>query len=235
MNNDFRQAYLLHRRAHSDSQVMLNMLVEGVGQLMMLARIKGRQALRHNAHLQPFSLLLVRYNGRHDLKYLNDIELQTQPLALKGQVLYCGFYLNELSARVIPVNEPLESMFSLYHQHLMQLHGLADSVTKQQFELTLRSFEFQLLEQLGFGVEFECDADGEVIIDTAYYQYTRELGFVRTDDRYIGFSGKVLQQIARHDFSDDQVRRQAKGLSRYLLRPLLGHKPLKSRELFQPR
>ncbi|TMP33961.1 DNA repair protein RecO, partial [Pseudoalteromonas citrea] len=49
MNNDFRQAYLLHRRPHSDSQVMLNMLGEGVGQLMMLARIKGRQALRHNA------------------------------------------------------------------------------------------------------------------------------------------------------------------------------------------
>ncbi|TMP37914.1 DNA repair protein RecO [Pseudoalteromonas rubra] len=235
MNNDFRQAYLLHRRPHSDSQVMLNMLVEGVGQLMMLARIKGRQALRHNAHLQPFSLLLVRYSGRHDLKYLNDIELHTQPLAMKGQVLYCGFYLNELSTRVIPVNEPLEEIFSLYHHHLQQLHKQTENARRSAFELTLRSFEFQLLEQLGFGVEFDCDADGEAIVEGAYYQYTRELGFVRTDDPHIGFSGRVLQHIAQRDFTDDQVRRQAKGLSRYLFRPLLGHKPLKSRELFQSR
>jgi len=39
MDSDFYKAYLLHRRPYSDSQVMLDMLVEGVGQLRMLARV----------------------------------------------------------------------------------------------------------------------------------------------------------------------------------------------------
>ncbi|MEC8351098.1 MAG: DNA repair protein RecO, partial [Pseudomonadota bacterium] len=37
---------------------------------------------------------------------------------------------------------------------------------------------------------------------------------------------------AAHDFSAPDVLYMAKQLSRYLLKPLLGKKPLKSRELF---
>ena len=51
MDSDFYTAYLLHRRPYSDSQVMLDMLVEGVGQLRMIARISGRQATKHKARL----------------------------------------------------------------------------------------------------------------------------------------------------------------------------------------
>lgn len=54
MDSEFYTAYLLHRRPFSDSQVMLDMLVEGVGQLRMLARISGRLATKHKAQLQPF-------------------------------------------------------------------------------------------------------------------------------------------------------------------------------------
>ena len=53
MDSEFYTAYLLHRRPFSDSQVMLDMLVEGVGQLRMLARVGGRQATKHKAQLQP--------------------------------------------------------------------------------------------------------------------------------------------------------------------------------------
>ena len=80
MQNEFRQAYLLHRRPQSDSQVMLSVLVEGVGHLNMLARIKGKQSLKQNAHLQPFSPILCRYAGKYELKYLNQFELVNKPL-----------------------------------------------------------------------------------------------------------------------------------------------------------
>jgi len=67
MDSDFYTAYLLHRRPFSDSQVMLDMLVEGVGQLRLLARISGRQATKHKASynhskrywlLTPVSIIL---------------------------------------------------------------------------------------------------------------------------------------------------------------------------------
>lgn len=229
MHSDFRQAYLLHRRPYSDSQLMLNMLVDGVGHLTMLARIKGKQSLKHNAHLQPFGLLLSQYAGRYDLKYLNKFELSSAPLQLTGKRLYCGFYLNELSFRAVPCNEPLEGVFELYQSHLSVLENCDD------VEPVLRSYEFQLLSMLGFGLEFDYDAHGEPINPNYTYQYITELGFVRTDQPELGFTGEVLLAMAEHDFAKSTVRRPAKYLSRYLLKPLLGHKALKSRELFLSR
>ncbi|WP_192508065.1 DNA repair protein RecO [Pseudoalteromonas aurantia] len=226
MHSDFRQAYLLHRRPYSDSQLMLNMLVEGVGHLTMLARIKGKQSLKHNAHLQPFGLLLCQYAGRYDLKYLNKFELASEPLQLSGKLLYCGFYLNELTYRAIPCNEPLEQVFELYQTHLTLLAKCDD------IEPILRSYEFQLLSMLGFGLEFDYDAHGEPVSANYSYQYVDELGFVRTEQPQLGFSGAVLLAMAEHDFAKQAVRQPAKHLSRYLLKPLLGHKALKSRELF---
>ncbi|KZN67027.1 DNA repair protein RecO [Pseudoalteromonas luteoviolacea] len=245
MDSDFRQAYLLHRRPYRDSQVMLNMLVEGIGQLSMVARIKGKRALRQNASLQPFTCLLVRFAGKYDLKYLNDFELHSPPLLFKGIHLYCGFYLNELSHRIIPTNEPLDHAFELYQAHLQQLYAANQTVVNsnehdkatvnEQIEGILRNYEFQLLCELGFGVEFDYDAFGEPIDAARYYQFVREVGFCPSEDVQRSFSGKTLLSIGQGEYQSQIARRQAKALSRYLLKPLLGSKPLKSRELFQPR
>ena len=152
MDSDFYKAYLLHRRPYSDSQVMLDMLVEGVGQLRMLARVSGRQATKYKAQLQPFQALLVHYNGKYDLKYINKFELHGNPLFLTGDKLYCGFYLNELTNRIVPINEPIDQVFQLYKTHLENLNSGTD------MQAVLRSYEFQLLELLGYGVDFSFDA-----------------------------------------------------------------------------
>ena len=226
MDSEFYTAYLLHRRPFSDSQVMLDMLVEGVGQLRMLARVSGRQATKHKAQLQPFQSLLVQYSGKSDLKYINRFEPHGRQTMLQGTELYCGFYMNELTNRIVPINEPMESVYHLYKQHLDEL-----SCTKN-LQAVLRSYEFQLLEMLGYGVDFSVDAEGDEINDAANYQYFAEYGFLLHDDPRSGFSGKQLNAIASHDFSAPDVLYMAKQLSRYLLKPLLGKKPLKSRELF---
>ncbi|MEL0635045.1 DNA repair protein RecO, partial [Pseudoalteromonas carrageenovora] len=62
--------------------------------------------------------------------------------------------------------------------------------------------------------------------------YFPELGVLMQDDVRAGFSGKQLNSIANPDFSQSDVLYMAKQLSRYILKPLLGSKPLKSRELF---
>lgn len=226
MDSEFYTAYLLHRRPFSDSQVMLDMLVEGVGQLRMLARVSGRQATKHKAQLQPFQSLLVQYSGKSDLKYINRFEPHGGQTMLQGTELYCGFYMNELTNRVVPINEPMESVYHLYKQHLDELS------TTKNLQAVLRSYEFQLLEMLGYGVDFSVDAEGDEINDAANYQYFAEYGFLLHDDPHSGFSGKQLNAIAAHDFSAPDVLYMAKQLSRYLLKPLLGKKPLKSRELF---
>ncbi|WP_283710253.1 DNA repair protein RecO [Pseudoalteromonas prydzensis] len=226
MDSDFYTAYLLHRRPFSDSQVMLDMLVEGVGQLRMLARISGRQATKHKAQLQPFQKLLVNYTGKHDLKYIQRFELHGTQSPLVGDQLYCGFYLNELTNRIVPINEPIDHAYQLYKTHLQQLNQ------HPNLQAVLRSYEFQLLELLGYGVDFSFDAAGDPIVQQQTYSYFAEYGFVAQEQSGSGFSGAQLNAIAAHDFSAPDVLYMAKQLSRHLMKPLLGKKPLKSRELF---
>jgi DNA repair protein RecO (recombination protein O) len=221
----FVPAYLLHSRPFSDSQLMLDLLVQGVGHIRLLARVKGRNSVKKKANLQPFSRLTVQYAGNGDIKYLNQYELEGL-VSLKNKALYCGFYLNELTARLTPVNEPLDEIYELYHQHLTQL------VNDEDYEPILRSFEFQLLEALGVGLDFSFDAHGSELKDDTYYQYQNELGWLSLRGSKRGLSGKQIQQIAQLDFSDKLTRTLAKQLARYLLNPLLGYKKLKSRELF---
>lgn len=221
----FVPAYLLHVRPFSDSQIMLDALVQGVGHIRLLARVKGRNSIKKRANLQPFSLLSIQYSGNRELKYLNHYELD-KLLPLKHKSLYCGFYLNELTARLVSVNEPLEEIFELYHQHLTQLTQETD------LEPILRSYEFQLLESLGVGLDFSCDAHGEALEPSTYYQYQNELGWVSLKGNKRGLSGQQIEQIAQLDFSDKLTRNLAKQLTRYLLNTLLGYKKLKSRELF---
>lgn len=126
----------------------------------------------------------------------------------------------------MPINEPIEQVFELYKTHLENLNSGAN------LQAVLRSYEFQLLELLGYGVDFSFDASGEPIDEKQTYSYFPEFGFLVQDDNRSGFSGLQLNAIANHDFSQTDVLYMAKQLSRYLLKPLLGNKPLKSRELF---
>jgi DNA repair protein RecO (recombination protein O) len=226
MDSDFYTAYLLHRRPFSDSQVMLDMLVEGVGQLRMLARVSGRQATKDKAQLQPFQTLLVNYSGKHDLKYIQRFELHGSQSPLVGDQLYCGFYLNELTNRIVPINEPIDHVYQLYKTHLEQLNQ------HPNLQAVLRSYEFQLLELLGYGVDFAFDAAGDPIDVAHTYSYFAEYGFVAQELKGDGFTGAQLIAISAHDFSAPDVLYMAKQLSRHLMKPLLGKKPLKSRELF---
>lgn len=228
MINQLVSAYLIHQRPFSDSQILLDVLVEQVGLVRMLARIKGRQAIKQRAQLQPFSRLLISYSGQGDLKYLNTFELSKLTI-IKGVNLYCGFYINELCQRLLSPSEPMDDAFELYQSHLQALSE-TDAV-----EPILRSFEFQLLERLGVGIDFYQDAEGNELEDRCFYQYRTEIGWLPLAQKNTGLNGAQIKAIAEYDFSDGQTRRLAKQLARYLLMPLLGYKDLKSRELFGKR
>lgn len=197
----------------------------------MIVRISGRQAIKHKAQLQPFQPLLIQYGGGGELKYMQRFELDGQAPKLQGNKLYCGLYMNELAQRITPVNEPLESVFALYEK---QLFALSESTS---LEASLRTFELTLLDSLGYGVDFNYDSEGQTIAAKATYQYYPEQGFVRQlqPEYGHGFSGAQIQAIAAYQFDDPNTAKAAKYFCRYLLKPLLGHKPLKSRELFKSR
>ena len=96
----------------------------------------------------------------------------------------------------MPVNEPLEQIFELYQLHLTRLSNEPD------VEPILRSFELQLLAELGFGVELEFDAEGNPVSPHNAYKYVAEYGFVVVGREPDTIPGQSLLAIAQQDFSD---------------------------------
>ncbi|SUC30677.1 Recombination protein O [Providencia rettgeri] len=102
-------------------------------------------------------------------------------------------------------------------------------------EFALRRFELALLSYLGYGVDFlHCAGSGEPVSDTMTYRYREEKGFIGSlvVDQ-LSFTGKQLKALASREFPDADTLKAAKRFTRLALKPYLGGKPLKSRELFR--
>ena len=112
----------------------------------------------------------------------------------------------------------------------------------RELQTGLRCFELDLLEQLGYEVVFDREAEaGMAINPDHYYRYKAQFGFARVADAAVIESdpaliqGRWLHCIQRRDFSHAQVRRAAKYIAREALQPLLGDKPLVSRKMLGSR
>lgn len=227
-------AWLLHSRKYTDSRILVDFLGE------QGCLISGVYRVPSKTHApQLFKPLNVSLKGNHELKQVVSVEqdYQTQNFStnLTGTALYCGLYLNELLLRVLLRDDPHRSIYQAYTNALESLFQ------GKELEPVLRVFEFELLEDLGYGLDFGVDTNGEVIVDDArqHYEFIFEEGFVPASEdssnnyRHDLLSGSVLHKLARRDFSDASTRRAAKHLSRQCIDRLLGGKVLKSRELFR--
>ncbi|HAZ76616.1 MAG TPA: DNA repair protein RecO, partial [Enterobacteriaceae bacterium] len=79
-----------------------------------------------------------------------------------------------------------------------------------------------------------CAGTGEAVEDTMTYRYREEKGFIASvviDNRT--FTGRQLRALAEREFPDSDTLKAAKRFTRAALKPYLGGKPLKSRELFR--
>lgn len=218
-------SYLLHARKISDSRLLVDFFTRDYGIVGAIARAPSKK----KSAFSLFRPALISWLGNSPLKTLTDHELAQSTLTpLNGQSLYCGFYLNELLQRLMPKGEASDKLYECYCHCIEQLSRSAEA------EPLLRSFEFLLLEELGYAVDFVCDChSGEKIDPAAVYVVDAGQGFSRTMLRHATtFDGVDIIAIAKNDYSTQEAKRAAKILSRLLLKPLLGAKPLKSRELF---
>lgn len=225
---DLQRGFVLHRRPYSETSLLVDLFTEETGRLTVIA--KGARAKRSawKSVLQPFTPLLLRWSGKSSLKTLTKAEPASITLPLQQVALFSGFYVNELITRVI---EPESSNPQLFQHYLQCLTGLA---SQSRVEPTLRLFEFHLLNILGYGVDFlHCAGSGQPVDAEMTYRYREEKGFIASLVKdNLTFYGKELLAFANLEFSDDAVLQAAKRFTRIALKPYLGDKPLKSRELF---
>ena len=217
-------AYILHSRPFQDEKLLLQLLMPEQGRVS--AVIRKRQGKQRFA-LQPFQLFTVALTGRSSLKTIRTLDELAPASRFNGKFLFSALYLNELICRLWPDDMAAEQLFNYYQQSLAALN-LAQH-TPGQLEPCLREFEFALLSELGLQVDWQHDASGTPLNADLQYLWQPEQGFVMVS---AGWPGAALLAIGRQDWQQTGSLQVAKQLSRRLLKPLLGDKPLNSRALF---
>jgi len=139
-----------------------------------------------------------------------------QPLA--GRALMCGFYLNELLLRLLPRDDPHESLFDVYGESLRALSEGAAQAS------VLRSFEKRLLAELGYAPLLEREAaSGAPIEPGRRYVYEPDRGpmlLKNSSSSELAVSGQTLLDLAADEFTRPETRDEA----RMLLRALIGER-----------
>ena len=219
-------ALILHVRPYRETSAIVQLFTQGQGRLAGVLR-GYRSKKQGQLNVQPFSVGTGRWVGRSELVTIQKFESH-HFIALQGEALYAGFYVLELLTRVLRERQQEPQLF----QAAMQvLEALEEGDALQP---ALRLFELELLDQLGYGIDFS--AAGEPLNASALYRFEPQVGFRRVSGRDGSVrvvSGQSLLAIASRDFSDSATWDAAKGLMRAAIEPLLGDKPLTSRKMFQ--
>ena len=233
MNVDNEPGVILHSRPFTDSKKILNVLTPSYGRFNLVARHSRSMPLP-----KAFAVFSLSWLGKADLKTLRQCEELVPVRLTQGRPLFCGMYLNELCARVLPEYQAQGRVYEQYIETIDKLSGTNND--QLLMEVLLRRFEFSLLASLGLAINFEECADGHQISrgDNTYFHYDVEHGFRRCLNENMMpehvsevFRADDIACIRKQEWSADALK-SAKKLSRIAFRPLLGERPLKSRELF---
>ena len=220
---DNTQAFLIHRRMYQGSSLLLDFFTKDSGRLRLIAR----GARKSKTSLQMFQCLSISFKGKSELKSLSQWEVDDQPRRLLGDDLILAMYANELILRLLPENDEYPETFNSYWTFLANLNAL-DSSDK---EYALRNFENQMLEDLGYGLDFSFDINDELIKEDLQYEFIEHQGFNKNSNGAV--SGKALVSLSKQETITDPIQLTIlKKMNRKRLKSLLGDKPLKSKELF---
>lgn len=208
-------AYVLHRRQYSESSLLLELLTQSCGRIGVLARATRGPRSTLAALLQPFQALCVDLAGRGELLRLVRAEATAAALPLRAESALAGMYFNELLVRSCGRSDPQPALFAAYTHALTELVGAATPA------LTVRRFERDLLQCLGYGMDFERDEQGAMLVTDGLYALAPERGFHAVADGP-GYSGAALLALDADAEPEARHLRELRGLFRQLISNHLG-------------
>lgn len=239
MNNDSRHqtrfqdvAYILHSRAYQNTSLIADVFTREHGRIGLVAKGVKRPASKMFGVIQPWQRLFVSWGGRSELKTLYSAEIEPRnTTALTGERIYLGLYINELLLRLLHLDEAHAQIFDYYQACLRELASVADT------EPSLRYFEIQLLEELGYGVNFLYDYQTEAHIQPdSVYAFVPDRGFILREYHHedaLLIHGQTIISLSNRQLDTVEQKKEAKILLRSIIEHHLEGRPLKSRELFQ--
>jgi len=215
---EHQAGYVLHTYPYKETSLIVEAFTRNFGRVALLARGARRPRSAMRGVLLSFHPLRLGWSGSADLGNLISAEWSGALQPLSGRALMCGFYLNELVLRLLPRDDPHETLFEVYSQALKQL-----SEGNPQASV-LRSFEKRLLSELGYAPLLEREAvSGEPIEPSRRYVYEPDRGpmlSTNSSSQQLSISGQTLLDLAADEFTRPETRDEA----RMLLRSLIGQR-----------
>ncbi len=227
---DQQPGFVLHSYPYRETSLIVEVFSRDFGRIGLVAKGARRPMSQLRGVLMAFQPLLIDWSGGGEMKTLVRAEwLGGQPL-LGGQALLCAYYANELLMRLMPREDSHPELHRAYGEALRAL------AANESQEVVLRRFELALLQELGYGLCLDADADGVPVRPDGHYAYIIERGAVSLDEYGIDdpsvVSGKTLLDMACGDFRDPEALAQSKALMRRLIQHYLGGQVLLSRRVF---
>lgn len=228
MRNEVLHGYLIHHRKYRERSHIVHLFTQEHG------RVDGILRQTPPPQYQPICL---QASGKSELKNFTKLEIVNQPIFFFGDAFFSGFYLNEILLRLCPLEVQMEQSFAQYAHTLTQLQQLAQQADPNQFlKQILRQFEHELLEDLGYALDFSTDANQFEIQTSLNYIFQLNEGFIPTAQASRAtLNGQQILSMCQYekgrDFGLEQLQLLTK-LYRQMISSLLGDRPLKSRQLW---
>lgn len=194
-------AYVLHARPYRETSLLLECLTLEHGRLGVVARgVRRERAKLQRSQLEPFQPLALDLLLRGELATLQGAEYTAAPQRLGGDAGLAGLYLNELVVRLTGRQDPLPELFQAYAATLARMSA------GEPLAWTLRRFERDLLDAIGYGLQLDYEGEsGEPVDPGRHYRYRVEVGATacRADlphalrgSDLLSLSGDVMPDIA---------------------------------------
>ena len=219
MRLEQQPAYVLHARLYRETSLLLECLTREHGRLGVVARgVRGERSRLRRAQLEPFQPLAMDLLLRGEMATLTAVEPVGAPVRLPGDVGLAGLYLNELVVRLTGRQDPYPRLFDAYALTLARL------AAGEPLAWSLRRFERDLLEAIGYGLQLQHDSDsGEPLEAEASYRYLVEQGAVRCAvNSPHALRGSDLLALGQDRMPDSSGLRSLRDMMREVIRFHLG-------------
>ena len=223
-NND--NCFLLHQRSYGETSIIADVFTQKSGKISFIAKGAKKPKSKFFGYLVPFQKLKITYSGRSELKTLTSID---RDLASNSntfsKVSYSLLYINELLMKLLPKDAKHEELFVLYDEFLKKINK------NNNLEISLRHFELDLLDMLGYGFDYDSEIDSNDPIKAELsYVFVSERGFRKSNSS--SFKGKDILSIKKRKLEDVPLK-YLKEITTKAIGICLEGKDLTSRKIFK--
>lgn len=201
-NLESEQAYIIHQYPIRD-HLSLVYVMTPTRYFKGFYRIPKKKSIVQ----KPFSFFPYWCHWKKNKQAINiqSLEFLATPPMLKGLKLIVGLYLNELIFHLCGAfDEQIE----------LHVYPLYEAILQHQEDCPLhliREFEWQLLADCGYAIDFTRTVDNLPLQDDVYYQFSPDSGF------FVAESGWLGKDILNHHENKTMVKQVLKKTIDYVL------------------